>query len=210
MHRGHAVEVAVERIDAGVDQHHADAARLGHGQALVDASSRATVAQDDLAGDLRRIEDRHATVVDSREAQAYRRRVRTGQAGGLRVDERRRTDGRRVGGRARVGRAIAERHRLRRSCGRACRPRRSSPTGWGARQSTRSGRSCPPRWRRRRPRRPRTATRSRPGRGSWVRAADREVDHVHAVDDGLVDRRNAVCREATCIGRADSTPQQTL
>ena len=57
VHRRDEVEVGVERAVRVVVEHHPDAARLLHREALVDASRDAALADDDLAGDLRRVED---------------------------------------------------------------------------------------------------------------------------------------------------------
>ena len=206
VHRRHEVEVGVDRVGAGVDQDHADAAGLLDGEALVDAGGDAAVADDDLAGHLGGVEDDGAVrlAVAERElrrvgaGQAGRGRSRSAGAGPTAVATRG----------AGVGHAVAQRHGARRRCGCGCRRRPSSATGRDGRRCWWWGRCCRRTRRRRCRHRPRTGTRSRPGRGSSSAAADREVDDVHAVGDGLVDGGDAVGVEAAAAGAA--SPSSTL
>ena len=94
------------------------------------------------------------------------RRICARQTGRRRVDERRRADRASPPRRRYRSRRCPASPNLRR-CGCACPQPQWSATGPGARPCSWSGRCCRPRPRRRRPRRPHTGRRSRPGRGSW-------------------------------------------
>ena len=131
VHRRHEVEVGVQRVGAGVDQDHADAAGLLHGQALVDARGHAAIADHDLAGHLGRVEHGRAAVVRGREAQRQLPSDprRAGRRRG--IDQRRRADGRGDRERRCRSRRCPASPSLRR-CGCACPPPPWSATGRGA------------------------------------------------------------------------------
>ena len=191
MHRRQRVEVGIDRVDAGVEQDHAQTACLRDRQALVDACRDATVADDDLAGHFGRIEHRHATVVHGSEAQGHSSRIGTRQAGGRRIDQRLRGQRGRQR-RTRIRHAVAQGDRaltaaVVRACGHCGQPR--------TRVRHRAGR---------RPAVARRGGHEHAGVGGEQEgdldrvaevgpgAADREVDDIHPVGDGLVDGRNAV------------------
>ena len=185
---------ALSEFAARCYEHHADAAGLLHGEALVVRAFDAAVAEHDLAGDLGRIEQ--APPLSPAEAQGEPRRVGAGQPA---ASSRRRAAPVRPRSptrRAVVGRAVAERDRpLAVAVVRARSDRRDPRAGCatvdargpgvagrGGDEDARVGRE-----------QERDLDRVEEVRR---RAADRVVDHVDAVGDGLVDRGREVEREA--------------
>ena len=169
-------------------------------EALVDACVRASIADHDLARDLGRVEDRIPTVVGRGEAEPDGCSICARQARTGRVDDRPRRQCRRQAG-AVIGHAIAESRRafavaVMRACRNRGDPRArvsDGGRGWtgvaGRCRDEHAGVSC-------------EQERHLDGIQEVRRsAADREVDHVHAVRYGLIDGRDAVRAEATAVGR---------
>ena len=196
MHRRNEVEVGVQRVEAGVHQDHADAARFRTARLLLVRAftprSHTTILPATLAGS----STATPRVVGLRKTECLRRiGIGAWCAGDVGSISERRADG----GRG-ERRAVDMSRRCRASpspgrCGCACRPRPSSIHGHGCATVMVAG--------------PSVARRggdedARVGREQerhlrrieevGLRAADRVVDHVHAVGDSLIDRGDEVRR----------------
>jgi hypothetical protein len=86
------MEIRVQRVRTGIDKDHARSVCLLNGKTLVDAGVSTSVAQNDLARHLSRIQYGHACVVRRREAQCDSVGIGTRQTCSGGINERRRSD----------------------------------------------------------------------------------------------------------------------